>query len=54
LNPYGSLAVDAPADVTILELGTGGYEFVDNYRNTRRAPQRLLTRGVVMGGRRVV
>jgi dihydroorotase len=53
LNPYGSLAVGAVADVTILELGTGGYEFVDNYRNKRSGQQRLLTRGVVMGGKRV-
>src|SRR6187551_1112459 len=49
LNPYGSLAVGSAADVTILELGSGGYEFVDNYRNRRSGAQRLLTRGVVMG-----
>jgi dihydroorotase len=54
LNPYGSLAVGAAADVTILELGGGGYEFVDNYKNKRSGAQRLLTRGVVMGGRRVM
>ena len=54
LNPYGSLAVGAAADVTILELSGSGYEFVDNYKNKRIGPQRLLTRGVVMGGRRVV
>jgi len=53
LNPYGSLAVGSAADVTILELGSGGYEFVDNYRNRRSGAQRLLTRGVVMGGKRV-
>ena len=53
LNPYGSLAVGAAADVTILELGSSGYEFVDNYRNRRSGAQRLLTRGVVMGGKRV-
>ena len=53
LNPYGSLAVGSAADVTLLELGSGGYEFVDNYRNRRSGAQRLLTRGVVMGGKRV-
>ena len=53
LNPYGSLAVGSAADVTILELGGSGYEFVDNYRNRRSGAQRLLTRGVVMGGKRV-
>jgi dihydroorotase len=54
LNAYGSLAVGAAADVTILELGDGAYEFVDNYKHKRQGQQRLLTRGVVMGGRRVV
>jgi dihydroorotase len=53
LNPFGSLAVGAAADITLLELGGGGYEFVDNYRNMRSGAQRLLTRSVVMGGRRV-
>jgi dihydroorotase len=54
LNPYGSLAVGAAADIAILELGNGGYEFVDNYRNKRSGKQRLFTRGVVMGGKRIV
>jgi dihydroorotase len=53
LNPCGSLAVGAAADITLLELGGGGYEFIDNYRNSRSGAQRLLTRGVVMGGRRI-
>jgi len=53
LNPYGSLAVGAPADVTLLELGGESYEFVDNYGNKRRGAQRLFTRGVIMGGKRV-
>jgi predicted amidohydrolase len=54
LNPCGSLAVGAAADVTLLELGVGEYEFVDNYRNKRAGEQRLFTRGVVMGGKRIV
>jgi dihydroorotase len=54
LNPFGSLAVGAAADVTILELGNGGYEFVDNYKNKRTGKQRLFTRGVVMGGKRII
>jgi dihydroorotase len=53
LNPYGSLAVGAAADITLLELGGAGYEFIDNYRNRRSGAQRLLTRSVVMDGRRV-
>jgi len=53
LRPFGSLAVGSAADVTVLELAGGGHEFVDNYRQKRSGSQRLLTRGVVMGGRRV-
>lgn len=53
LNAFGSLAVGVAADVTILELGKGDHEFVDNYKN-KRSGARLITRGVVMGGRRVV
>lgn len=52
LNACGSLAVGASADVTILELGNGDYDFVDNYRNRRSGKQRLFTRGVVMAGKR--
>lgn len=54
LGSFGSLAVGAPADVTLLELAGGGHDFVDNYRNRRSGSQRLLTRGVVMGGKRVM
>lgn len=53
LHPLGSLAVGAPADVTILELAGGGHEFVDNYGNVRTGQDRLIARGVVMGGKRV-
>lgn len=53
LRPFGSLAVGSAADVTVLELAGGGHEFVDNYRQKRSGSQRLLTRGVVMGGRPV-
>ncbi|MDY6984723.1 MAG: amidohydrolase, partial [Pseudomonadota bacterium] len=52
LNALGSLRVGAPADVTLLELAEGDFEFVDNYRGTRRGTQKLLPRGAVMGGLR--
>ena len=51
LNPYGTLSVGAPADVTILELAEGDFDFVDNYKAVRKGTQRLMTRGVVMGGK---
>lgn len=52
LNELGSLRVGATADVTVLELAEGSFEFVDNYRGTRNGTQKLVTRAVVMGGAR--
>jgi dihydroorotase len=54
LNELGSLRVGAAADVTVLELAEGEFEYVDNYRGTRTGTQKLMTRAVVMGGARFV
>jgi dihydroorotase len=53
LNSFGTLREGAPADVTVLELTEGAFEFVDNYRKTRQGKQRLVTRAVVFGGKLV-
>jgi dihydroorotase len=53
-NAYGTLRPGAVADVTILELTTGTFEFVDNYKGARTGSQRLVTRGVLVGGKPVV
>jgi dihydroorotase len=50
LNALGSLRVGAAADVTLLELQDGEFEFVDNYAGTRKGTQKLVPRGVFMGG----
>ncbi len=50
---YGSLRKGGVADVTILELTKGTFDFVDNYKNTRMGTQKLVTRGVVVAGKRV-
>ncbi len=42
-----------PADVTVLELTEGAFEFVDNYKGARPGARRLVTRAVVFGGKRV-
>jgi dihydroorotase len=52
LNELGSLRVGAVADVTVLELAEGNFEFVDNYGGTRNGTQKLMTRAVLMGGKR--
>ena len=49
----GSLRRGAAADVTILELAQGNFGFVDNYKNIRSGTQRLMTRAVIMGGKKV-
>ena len=49
----GTLNVGAPADIALLELREGLFEFVDNYGNTRTGRQRLFPSGTVLGGNRV-
>ena len=45
--------VGAPADVAVLELRQGSFEFVDNYENKRTGRQRLFPSATVLGGKRV-
>lgn len=49
----GTLAVGAPADVAIMELRHGAFEFADNDHATRTGTQKLVTTAVVAGGRDV-
>jgi dihydroorotase len=48
----GTLNVGAPADVAILELREGEFEFLDNYKGTRKGKQRLFPIATVVGGKR--
>ena len=49
----GTLNVGAPADVAVLELREGTFEFVDNYKNARSGSQRLYPSATVLGGKLV-
>ena len=49
----GTLNVGAPADVAVLELREGTFEFVDNYENVRTGSQRLFPYETVLAGQRV-
>jgi dihydroorotase len=49
----GTLRVGAVADVAVLELRDGQFEFVDNYKGTRTGTRKLFATAVVIGGRRV-
>jgi dihydroorotase len=49
----GTLKVGAPADVAVLELREGNFEFVDNFKNQKTGRQRLFPIATVLGGKRV-
>jgi dihydroorotase len=48
----GTLNVGAPADVAIMELREGTFEFLDNYKGTRTGRQRLFPFETVLNGKR--
>jgi len=48
----GTLRTGATADVTVLELAQGDFEFVDNYNNKRTGHQKLIPRAVFVAGKR--
>ena len=49
----GTLNVGAVADVALLELRAGNFEFLDNYNNKRTGNQRLFPSGTVLNGKQV-
>src|ERR1700726_4986837 len=51
-NDRGTLNIGAPADVAVLELRNGTFEFIDNYNNKRNGTQRLFPVATVLGGKR--
>jgi dihydroorotase len=50
---YGSLRNGVVADVAVLDLQEGSFEFVDNYKGKRTGPRKLVPYAVVAGGNRV-
>ena len=50
----GTLRLGAPADVALLELRRGAFEFLDNYQNKITGSQRLFPSGTVLAGQRVL
>jgi dihydroorotase len=53
LSDRGTLNVGAPADVAVLELRKGNFEFLDNFKNKITGHQRLFPSATVFGGKRV-
>jgi dihydroorotase len=52
-NDRGTLNVGAPADVALLELRDGNFEFLDNFKNTITGRQRLFPSATVLAGKRI-
>lgn len=50
---YGTLRTGAIADVTVLDLRDGDFEFADNYKGQRTGHKALVPYAVVMGGKKV-
>jgi dihydroorotase len=48
----GTLNIGAPADVAIMELREGTFQFLDNYKGTRTGHQRLFPIATVLAGKR--
>lgn len=46
----GTLNVGAPADIAIMELREGSFDFVDNYDGVRTGNERLFPYATVLGG----
>ncbi|HXA68713.1 MAG TPA: amidohydrolase/deacetylase family metallohydrolase [Bryobacteraceae bacterium] len=49
----GTLKMGAPADIAVLELKEGSFEFEDNFGNKRTGRERLFPSATVLGGKRV-
>jgi len=49
----GTLKVGAPADVALLELREGTFEFLDNYKGTMTGKQRFFPSGTVLAGKKI-
>jgi dihydroorotase len=49
----GTLNVGAPADVAIMELREGTFDFLDNYKGVRSGRQRLFPAATVLAGKTV-
>jgi dihydroorotase len=52
VHDRGTLKVGAPADVAILELREGAFEFVDTFNGKRTGRQRLFPSDTLVGGKR--
>ena len=50
-NGRGTLKAGAPADIAVLELREGSFQFLDNYKNTIAGRQRFFPSATVLAGK---
>ena len=50
----GMIRVGSPADVAIMEIQQGSFEFEDNFKGKRTGRLKLVTTAAVFGGKRAV
>jgi dihydroorotase len=53
LNALGTLKKGAPADLTLLQLQTGKYEFEDNLKEKKTGTQNLVATATIVAGKQV-
>jgi dihydroorotase len=53
LPGMGTLAVDAPADIALLEIENGEFKLVDSQRNVETAKQRITSHLTICRGKRL-
>jgi hypothetical protein len=53
LHELGTLKPGAVADVAVLDVKDGDFEFVDNYQTKRLGHHKLVTQAVIVNGKRV-
>lgn len=53
LKQYGTLKLGAPADIAVLELRSGEFEFVDNYKTKRTGKRKLVPHATLVAGKKI-
>ena len=53
LRPYGTLKTGAPADVTVLEVQEGSFEYVDNLKAPRTGTKKIVATATFVGGKKL-
>ncbi len=53
LRPYGTLKTGAPADITVLDVQEGSFEFIDNLKAPRTGTRKFVAAATFVDGKKV-